>query len=104
MDDTVVEGISWEAPEHRHTDKSSDWYWALGIIAIAAAAAALVFGNTLFVNLSWYARRQVTGFGPAFFLSLFQAMTLRQMLAPFLPDCCTSLMKSVTMFFERNIS
>lgn len=40
--------ITWEAPEHRHVEKSSDWYWALGIIAVAAAIASMVFGDVLF--------------------------------------------------------
>jgi hypothetical protein len=44
----IPRAITWEAPEHRHNEKSSDWYWALGIVAIAAAAAVVVFGNTLF--------------------------------------------------------
>jgi hypothetical protein len=44
----TVRSISWEAPEHQHVDKTSDWYWALGIIAIAAAGASIIFGNMLF--------------------------------------------------------
>ncbi len=43
-----IRAVSWEAPEHHHIEKGSDWYWALGIIATAAAAAMLVFDNTLF--------------------------------------------------------
>ncbi len=43
-----IRAISWEAPEHHHIEKSGDWYWALGIIAVAGAAAMLVFNNTLF--------------------------------------------------------
>lgn len=44
----VVKAISWEAPEHRHVDNSSDWFWALGIIAVCGAVAAFFFGNFLF--------------------------------------------------------
>ncbi len=43
--------ITWEAPEHYHIEKSSDWFWALGIITIAAVIAAFFFGNTLFALL-----------------------------------------------------
>lgn len=43
-----VRAVSWEAPEHRHIEKTSDWYWALGIVAIAAAAASMIFSNVLF--------------------------------------------------------
>ena len=40
--------VIWEAPEHHHIEKSSDWYWALGILTIAAAVTALFLGNLLF--------------------------------------------------------
>lgn len=40
--------VSWEAPEHHHFDKSTDWYWALGIITIAGAITTIIFGNVLF--------------------------------------------------------
>lgn len=40
--------ISWQAHEYFHQEKSNDWYWGLGIIAITAAVLAIVFGNTLF--------------------------------------------------------
>lgn len=39
--------ISWNAPEHIHTEKRSDWYWAVGIITLALAAAAVIFGNII---------------------------------------------------------
>lgn len=48
MENEQAAAISWEAPEHRHIEKGGDWFWALGIIAVAASAAAIVFGNTLF--------------------------------------------------------
>ncbi|MEM9336703.1 MAG: hypothetical protein AAGA35_02515 [Patescibacteria group bacterium] len=40
--------ITWEAPEHQHIEKNSDWFWALGIVTIAMVLAALFFGNILF--------------------------------------------------------
>jgi hypothetical protein len=40
--------LTWEAPEHRHIEKTSDWYWALGIIAVSASVASMMFGNVLF--------------------------------------------------------
>lgn len=43
-----LRAITWEAPEHTHIEKSNDWYWALGIVAVAGAAAAVVFNDTLF--------------------------------------------------------
>lgn len=44
----VVRSVYWEAPEHHHIEKSSDWYWILGIIAIAGSIASVIFGNVLF--------------------------------------------------------
>ena len=38
----------WEAPEHTHIEKTSDWYWILGIIAVAGSIASMIFGNVLF--------------------------------------------------------
>lgn len=38
----------WEAPEHTHKEKTSDWFWILGIIAITSAVVSIVLGNTLF--------------------------------------------------------
>jgi len=40
--------VAWEAPEHHHTEKGSDWYWALGIITISGAVTMIIFGNVLF--------------------------------------------------------
>src|SRR5690348_12475178 len=40
--------ISWQAHEYFHQDKSVDWYWGLGIVAITAAVLAVIFGNILF--------------------------------------------------------
>ena len=41
--------ITWKAPEHRHSgDKSQDWFWALGFVAISIAIASILLGNVLF--------------------------------------------------------
>lgn len=50
MDDSI-RAISWEAPEHHHVDKNSDWFWVLGIIAVCGTVAAFFFGNFLFALL-----------------------------------------------------
>ena len=47
----TARAITWEAPEHHHVEKSSDWFWVVGIIAISAATAAFFFGNFLFAVL-----------------------------------------------------
>ncbi|MFA6503206.1 MAG: hypothetical protein WCT45_03055 [Candidatus Paceibacterota bacterium] len=41
----------WEGREYDHSPKSADWYWALGIVAIAGIVACLLFGNYLFALL-----------------------------------------------------
>lgn len=47
----MQENITWTAHEHSHTDKGSDWFWALGIIAVSAAVVAVLFKNFLFALL-----------------------------------------------------
>lgn len=39
--------FEWEGKEYEFREKTADWYWALGIIAAAAAIASLLFGNIL---------------------------------------------------------
>lgn len=51
MADETIRAVTWEAPEHHHIEKGGDWFWALGIITVAAVVAALFFGNTLFALL-----------------------------------------------------
>ena len=46
--DEITHAIVWEAPEHMHTQKGSDWFWVLWIIAICAAMAVFFLGNFLF--------------------------------------------------------
>ncbi len=40
--------IQWQSPEHHFDRKSLDWYWGLGILAIAGATLAFYFNNFLF--------------------------------------------------------
>jgi hypothetical protein len=44
----VVQSITWEAPEHQHIEKTVDWFWVVGLLTIAGAAASFIFGNILF--------------------------------------------------------
>ncbi|HEY4500765.1 MAG TPA: hypothetical protein VJI70_00640 [Candidatus Paceibacterota bacterium] len=39
--------LEWEGREYDHNPKSTDWYWALGIIAVAGTIASVLFGNYL---------------------------------------------------------
>jgi len=43
--------LEWEGREYDHNPKSADWYWAIGIIAMAGAIAAALFSNYLLAIL-----------------------------------------------------
>lgn len=43
--------LLWIAHEHQHAEHGRDWYWALGIVAVATAGIAVIFGNYLFALL-----------------------------------------------------
>jgi hypothetical protein len=40
-------GIQWSIDTHEHHEHSIDWYWGLGLIALAAAALSIFLGNAL---------------------------------------------------------
>jgi len=60
------EKIKWEGYEYKEKDRSVDWYWAVGVIAITLAITAIVYNNVLFAvfimlaafTLLMYARRK----------------------------------------------
>jgi len=43
--------FEWEGREYDHVPKSQDWYWALGIIALASVTAAVLFSDYLLAVL-----------------------------------------------------
>ena len=43
--------LEWEGREYDHNPKSADWYWTLGIIAVAGTIASVLFGNYLLALL-----------------------------------------------------
>lgn len=43
--------IKWQAPEYHYYKKSTDWFWAVGIIAIGLIVSAILLKNFLFVIL-----------------------------------------------------
>jgi hypothetical protein len=47
----TLRAIAWEAPEHNHIEKGSDWFFALGIIVLALIVVAILFNNTLLALL-----------------------------------------------------
>ena len=43
--------FEWDAEGYVFEEKSADWYWALGIIALAGAIASALFGNIILALL-----------------------------------------------------
>lgn len=39
--------FEWQGKEYSFEEKSADWYWALGIIAIAGVVACILFNNVI---------------------------------------------------------
>jgi hypothetical protein len=40
--------LKWSAPEYHHYERTTDWFWAVGIITISIAVLAFFFHNALF--------------------------------------------------------
>ncbi len=40
--------FSWNTYEYEHREKSTDWYWALGILVVVGAVIAFINKNLLF--------------------------------------------------------
>ncbi|MEX0672602.1 MAG: hypothetical protein WDZ82_03200 [Candidatus Paceibacterota bacterium] len=47
----LPEKLEWSTLEHEHLNKTADWYWAVGLIALSIAMASIIFGNFLFAIL-----------------------------------------------------
>jgi len=43
--------VEWEGREYDHNPKSTDWYWSLGIVAVAGIIASILFGGYLIAVL-----------------------------------------------------
>lgn len=43
--------FEWDAQEYAFEEKSADWYWALGVIAVAGSIASIIFGNFILALL-----------------------------------------------------
>ncbi|HVT75162.1 MAG TPA: hypothetical protein VHD69_01945 [Candidatus Paceibacterota bacterium] len=40
--------FKWQTLEYVYKEKNSDWYWIVGIVSVAIAVVAIIFGDTLF--------------------------------------------------------
>lgn len=43
--------FEWTASEYASDEKSPDWYWGLGIVAVAGMVASVLFGNVILALL-----------------------------------------------------
>jgi hypothetical protein len=44
----ITPPIHWRAHEHSYSEKSTDWFWAVGFVTAAMAAISIILGNILF--------------------------------------------------------
>lgn len=44
----MEESIVWIEPEYKERNRSNDWFWALGVIAVSSAVLAIIYDNYLF--------------------------------------------------------
>lgn len=40
--------VSWQTVEYLHTEKTTDWYWIVSIVAISIAVIAIILHNLIF--------------------------------------------------------
>jgi hypothetical protein len=43
--------LEWSAFEYEDKERSSDWFWALGIIVVTSSIASIIFNNYFFAAL-----------------------------------------------------
>ena len=46
-----MEKLEWSALEYEEKERSSDWFWALGIIVLTATLSAMIYSNYFFALL-----------------------------------------------------
>lgn len=45
--DPQSSGISWVVQTHEHRERSADWFWTLGLLAVVGAGISIYFSNVL---------------------------------------------------------
>lgn len=43
-----IDGFVWQAPEYFHREKTSDWFWGLGIITLTFVIISVIYTNYIF--------------------------------------------------------
>lgn len=48
MEEIIIDKIEWTAPEYKHKEKSVDFLWTIGLVAIVGVGITVWNGNYLF--------------------------------------------------------
>ena len=48
MEEVHIERIEWQAPEYTHKERSTDWFWYVGLGVLVLSIAAIWFHNYVF--------------------------------------------------------
>lgn len=48
MEEIILEKIEWQAPEYKHKDKSVDFIWTIGVVALVMLGLAIWQANYVF--------------------------------------------------------
>lgn len=48
MEEVIITPIEWQAPEYSHKERSMDWFWTIGLIALIGTVIAFWFHNYVF--------------------------------------------------------
>ncbi|MEI7689055.1 MAG: hypothetical protein WCI91_02605 [Candidatus Nomurabacteria bacterium] len=48
MEEIIIDKIEWSAPEYKHKEKSVDFIWTIGLVALVSCIVALWLKNYLF--------------------------------------------------------
>ncbi len=46
-----MDSITWKAFEHNYTEKTTDWYWIVGIVTISITIISVLMNNIIFAVL-----------------------------------------------------
>jgi hypothetical protein len=49
--DPQEKNLSWTALEYEEKERSTDWFWALGVIVVAGAITSVIYNNYFFAIL-----------------------------------------------------
>ena len=50
-DEDDFEGLRFETYEHEPVERTTDWYWTVGIFTLAICVISIIYGNVLFAIL-----------------------------------------------------